>query len=66
MTNRKVKSVGKSETIFGITYMKAISGSATRCILKHEYEAELKKIKTKNYYESKRNNNANREKSWQL
>ena len=46
--------------------MKAVSGNATRCILKHEYEAELKKIKTKNYYESKRNNNANREKSWQL
>ena len=62
MTNRKVKSVGKSETIFGITYMKAVSGNATLCILKHEYEGELKKIKTKNYYyyESRKNNHANR------
>ena len=60
MINRKVKSVGKSETVLGVTYMKAVSGNATCYILKHEYEGELKKIKTKNYYESRKNNNADR------
>lgn len=66
MINQKVKSVGKSETVLGITYKKAVSGNATCYILKHEYEGELKKIKTKNYYESKRNNDENREKSREL
>ena len=60
MKKRKVKSVGKSETVFGIIYRKAVSDNVACRILKHEYEAELKKIKTKNYYESKRDNNADR------
>ena len=60
MKKRKVKSVGKSETVFGIIYRKVVSDNVVCRILKHEYEDELKKIKTKNYYESKRNNNANR------